>query len=692
MKPFDPRLLRVVPAVQAPLIALAAIGVASGVATIGLAFALTALVVAVATGAALGGPVAWVGGIFAVRALLGYATERVAAWAGVVTSTSLRTALTARLGTLAEEERPEAAKTLALVTSGCTAIEPYAARFLPTLVAAAVVPVLAVGALLWQDPWSTLIVILTLPLLPLFAALIGKTTAEQTDKRWAALAALAGHFLDVMRGLPTLVSYGRAKRQVETIREVSDRHRRATMSTLRLAFLSTAALELLATISVAIVAVSVGIRLANGDMPLGVAMVSILLAPEAYWPIRKVGTEFHSAADGTQALAELLDVIDRPEGGARMSAAASTASSPVVARLTADRLTYRHPGSDQNSLAEVTTEFPVGLTVVTGPSGAGKSTLLEVLAGLRTPTGGTVTLGPAHLVSQRAFLAAGSVRAALRMGNDASDDRLWDALRAVGMDGVIAALTDGLSADLGDEGFGLSAGQRQRLALARAWLAPEGILLLDEPTAHLDDASAAQANQLIAGLAERRIVVAVTHRPELLAYANHHLALLPPATSSTQPSPASPPTKVPDVPASAPGRMIAASEPPVTPGGNLDLPGYPQQPRAARSVWRPVPGTLSAGFIGGIATAAGMALTATSGWLIVKASERPIILTLLAAIVLVRTFGIARPVFRYWERLRSHDAALRDLADRRAETYAALKSRITLARRRWTARDLPPTA
>ncbi|WP_256374427.1 ABC transporter transmembrane domain-containing protein, partial [Kytococcus sp. HMSC28H12] len=187
--------------------------------------------------------------------------------------------------------------------------------YLPSLVAAGAVPVLVVAALAWVDLSSAVVVLLTLPLLPVFAALIGQATAAETDRRWRALDALAGHFLDVMRGLPTLVALGRAERQVRSIEEVGQAHRRATVRTLRTAFLTTAAMELLSTISVAIVAVFVGLRLAHGELGLMVGLAAILLAPEAYWPVRRVGADFHSAADGAQTLEEVLPLLEGDAAG-----------------------------------------------------------------------------------------------------------------------------------------------------------------------------------------------------------------------------------------------------------------------------------------------------------------------------------------------------------------------------------------
>ena len=484
-----------------------------------------------------------------VRAVLAATTERVAAWAGVTVSSALRAALLRRWGSVDADARPDPGAAVSLATSGAAAVEPYAARYLPTLVHAAVVPVLATATLVVVDWPSALVVALTLPLLPLFAALIGRSTQESTERRWTALATLAGHFLDVVRGLPTLVTYGRARRQVDAVREVSERHRRATMETLRIAFLSSAALELLATISVAIVAVTVGLRLSHGSMTLGAGLVAILLAPEAYWPVRRVGAEYHSAVDGAVALEAILAELETaapapptpaPNAAFDAERAVVTLSSRPNAAFGAggrrgvgdgevrlEGVTYAYAGSTVPVLRDLDLVAGPGLTVVTGPSGAGKSTLLDLVAGLRTPTSGSVAAPPAHYVTQRPFLATGSVREALTIGHPASDEQLWEALRVVAVDGVVAGLPGGLSADLGDDGFGLSAGQRQRLALARAWLAPETVLLLDEPTAHLDPEGAAHVARVIADLAERRVVIAVTHRDELLAHSDQRVEVRP---------------------------------------------------------------------------------------------------------------------------------------------------------------------
>lgn len=531
MRPFDPQLLRTAPAARQPVAVLAVVGVLQGLATIALAFAVSSLVVAVVAGTKLTTPVAWTGGLFAVRALLAWIAERVAAHAGVVITSALRRALLGRWLALPADTRPDPDDAVTLAAQGAATVEPYAARFLPALVSATVVPVLAIATLFWVDWVSGLIVVLTLPLLPFFAALIGKTTQADTDRRWAALSALSGHFLDVMRGLPTLVNYGRAHRQVATIGEVSQRHREATVRTLRLASMSSAALELLASISVAIVAVTVGLRLTWGTMPLSSGLVAILLSPEAYWPVRRVGAEFHAAADGAEAITGILAHLAAGTDPASADPAhANPAPGTPGARrdevgVHATGLTYSYPGTDEPVLTEVSLAAGPGLTVLTGPSGVGKTTLLELLAGLREPDAGRVHRGPTHLVTQRPFLPAGTIRDALTLGARATDAQVWEALREVALDGFVAGLPLALATTLGDDGFGLSAGQRARLALARALLSGAPVILLDEPTAHLDEAASAVVHDVIAELATRHTVVVVTHRPELVERADQHVHL-----------------------------------------------------------------------------------------------------------------------------------------------------------------------
>ncbi len=523
MKPFDPRLMQVAPTVRRPVALLGIVAAAQGAASIGLAFALAGLVTDVVTQASWETSAVWVLIAFLVRGALGMLVERVGARAATEVSAALRRRLLGSWLAAPVEGRPEAEEAATLAVQGASAVEPYAARFLPALVAGAVVPVLAVTALLVVDPLSAVIVIVTLPLLPLFAALIGRTTQDDTMQRWRALEQLAGHFGDVMRGLPTLVAFGRARRQVEVVRAVSEQHRMSTMRTLRLAFLSSAALELLATISVAIVAVSVGLRLTHGSMTLHAGLLAIVLAPEAYWPIRRVGAEFHAAADGANAISRLI------EQSVGTSAAGDDGlrdtSEFVGVRVVG--VGYAYPGSEVRVLDGVSLTAGQGLTAITGESGSGKSTLLDLLAGARLPSAGVVETGRVHYVTQRPFLPDGTIVGSLRLGTDPvlTEHELWGALRRVGLDCFVAGLPAGLEASLGDDGFGLSAGQRLRLGLARAVLSDAPVLLLDEPTAHLDTAGTELVTTLLRDLASDRCVVVATHSLELVSIADHHTQL-----------------------------------------------------------------------------------------------------------------------------------------------------------------------
>lgn len=626
MRPFDTRLLREIPAARAALGRLATAGILAGALAVVQAYAVMHLVLALVEQRPLAGPVAFLLTTLVLRGVVAALRERTAARAADdVTAAVRRRRLTAWLGRPAEA-RPDPSTASTLATEGVDAIEPYVARYLPALVTAAVIPPLVLIALFTTDWVSGVIVLVTLPLLPLFAALIGQHTEEAVDRQFAGSVRLAGHFADVVRGLPTLVGYQRAEHQAAQVEQIGRQHRRNTMRTLRIAFLSSSALELIGTLSVAIVAVAVGLRLAGGSVGLDVGLLAILLAPEAYWPIRRVGQEFHAAADGAQALTALLE--DSTPGD-------PTSPRPAETAVRSRDLGYAYPGSDTSVLDGLTLDLEPGLTAVTGSSGCGKTTLLELLAGLRTPTSGTITAPRAHLVTQRPFLFPGTL----------ADN--GGGLTDVPGDTV-----------LGDDGFGLSAGQRARVALTRAAASDAPLLLVDEPTAHLDPDAAAEITARLAALAGERIVVVVTHDPSVMAAADRIIGL----TSSSE--------------VAAADRRSGPDEdlPTPRPTATYPIEASGRHPGEApdRHWLRPRPGILTAGLIAALATASGVALTATSGWLIVRASEKPVILTLLVAIVLVRTFGVARPALRYLERIASHDAALGDLVQRRVGAYRAL--------------------
>jgi ATP-binding cassette subfamily C protein CydD/ATP-binding cassette subfamily C protein CydCD len=376
-------------------------------------------------------------------------------------------------------------------------------------------------------------IVLTLPLIPLFMALVGLHTEAANRRQFRLLARLSHHFLDVVAGLPTLKAFGRAKAQAEVVGRVSDEQRRVTMRTLRVAFLSSLVLELLATLSVALVAVGIGLRLVSGHLDLATALLVLILAPEAYLPLRQVGANYHASAEGLAAASEVFAVLEKP--------AAPSGGVPAPSGvLCFEDVTVRYPGRDVPALDAVSFEVRPGEVVaLTGPSGAGKSTALGALLGFVAPSGGRLTAGGIPLsdvdmaawrrriawVPQRPYLFAGTVAENIRLGEPAATDEA--VLRAARMAGAsfVETLPDGLSTVLADDGAGLSAGQRQRIALARAFLRDAPLILLDEPTANLDAETERGILDAIRRLAVGRTVVLAAHRPALIGVADRQVTL-----------------------------------------------------------------------------------------------------------------------------------------------------------------------
>ena len=657
MKPTDPRLRAHLTPARLPLAGVLAAGIVGAVLIIGQAWAVTGLVVAAVRGEDLAPWALGVAGVFVARALCSWAGDLAAARAASVVGTHLRRQVTAALLRRRTSEPGDAV----LLTRGISAAEPYLTRYLPAVVLAGVLPALTVVVIATQDWLSALIVVLTLPLVPVFGALVGVATRDKAEKQWRAMASLSGHFLDVVRGLPTLVAYRRARAQSDTIARTTDRYRRASTATLRIAFASSAILELVATLSVALVAVTVGVRLAHDSMALETALLVLLLAPEAYWPLRRVGAEFHAAAEGVATFEQVHDLLE--------SAPPEDPGTPAPARgdLELSGLTVVHPGRTVPALDAVDARIPDrGVTAVVGPSGCGKSTLLGAVVGLVPVSAGTIRVGGREVggtawrsqvawVPQRPVFVAGSIADNLRPARpDATYDELWDALRRVALEERVRALPAGLESPLGEDGASLSAGERARLALARVVLADRPWVLLDEPTAHLDDLTERVIADTIVELARDRAVVVVAHRPTLMTLADHVVTLPAPArhpvTDLAVPAPAAASTAGTAAPGPDPAEPAAETE----------------QEQVSRL------GLGASAVIGALASLSGIALTATAGWLIVQASTHPPVLTLMMAVVGVRAFGLARPVLRYVERLRSHDVALRMLARRRVEVYDAL--------------------
>lgn len=705
VKPIDPRLLRYARATRLFLAAVVGLGALGA----GLLIAQAMLIAEVVVGAfqhhlsvtELRTPLLLLAAVAAGRAVVSWLTELAAHRASASVKSELRGRLLERAAALGPGwlggQRTGSLVTLA--TRGVDALDDYFSRYLPQLGLAVVVPAAVLARIVTEDWVSAAIIVGTLPLIPVFMVLIGWATQSRTDRQWRLLSRLSGHFLDVVAGLPTLKVFGRAKAQAESIRRITGEYRQATMRTLRIAFLSSFALELLATLSVALVAVTIGMRLVHGDMDLYIGLVILVLAPEAYLPLRQVGAQFHAAAEGLAAAEEIFTVLETPLPEAGKGAVPSGA-------LAFEEVTVRYPGRSADAVTDVSFTVEPGETIaLVGPSGAGKTTLLSVVLGFVRPTGGRVRIGGADLaeidpeqwrsriawVPQRPHLYAGTIAENIRLARpDADDAAVRRALRDAGALEFVDALPDGAATVLGEDGAGLSAGQRQRLALARAFLADRPVLLLDEPTAALDGATEAEIVAAVRRLAVGRTVLLVVHRPALLGVADRVVrlseaeparapwaggtlgALAPTAnervTGHPRPAAGVPATDV-------PGR--AASE---TPGSGSatdgDRSGRPAPGVLARvrAMAGPRRGRLAlALLLGSLALGSAVGLMATSGWLISRASQQPPVLYLMVAVTATRAFGIGRAVFRYAERLVSHDAVLRMLADTRVAVYRRLE-------------------
>ncbi|WP_328969610.1 thiol reductant ABC exporter subunit CydD [Streptomyces sp. NBC_00239] len=719
MKPIDPRLLRYARSTRRFLAAVVALGLVGAGLVVGQAMLLAEIVVgAFQEGLDQGGlrtPLLLLAAVAVGRALVSWLTELAAHRAAAAVKSELRGRLLARASDLGPGwlSGQRTGSLVALATRGVDALDDYFARYLPQLGLAVVVPVAVLARIVTEDWVSAAIIVVTLPLIPLFMVLIGWATQSRMDRQWRLLSRLSGHFLDVVAGLPTLKVFGRAKAQAESIRTITADYRRATLRTLRIAFLSSFALELLATLSVALVAVTIGMRLVHGELDLYTGLVILILAPEAYLPLRQVGAQYHAAAEGLAAAEEIFEVLETPD--AVVAGTRPLPDGPL--RITVEELSVRYPGRAADALAPVSLTLEPGECVaLTGPSGVGKSTLLQVLLGFVPATAGRVLVGGADLaelspqawreriawVPQRPCLFAGSIAENVRLARpDASDEAVAAALRDAGATEFVAALPKGAQTLLGEGGVGLSAGQRQRLALARAFLADRPVLLLDEPTAGLDGETEAGIVDAVRRLAVGRTVLLVVHRPALLAVADRMLSLAPAETPAAEAGSSvgsgadtgvragAAVVVLPDAgPGSGAGGPVgdgdvvglrdgadtgAADGPPgaAAPGVGAAGSGVLARVRAAAGPRRGR--FLLALLLGALAVGSSVGLMAVSGWLISRASQQPPVLHLMVAVTATRAFGIGRAVFRYGERLVSHDAVLRMLADLRVSVYRRLE-------------------
>jgi thiol reductant ABC exporter CydD subunit len=568
VRALDPRLLQYARATRTFLFLSIGLGALSALLIVSQAWLLADVVASAFSNgkslAQLQTPVVLLLCVVVARAAVAWGAELAANRCSARAKSQLRGALLERVAGLGvDSSRQERTGELAvLATRGVDALDGYFSLYLPQLLLAVIVPLVVLAAVVDKDWISAAIIAATIPLIPLFMALVGATTRERMDRQLRTLQRLAGHFLDVVAGLPTLKVFGRAKAQAASIRETSERYRDTALSTLRVTFLSSLILELVATFSVALVAVAIGLRLMGGELGLRTALFALVLAPEAYLPLRQLGANYHASTEGMAAAEQVFAMLPHagtpagahPEGHTQRAHGrqAGESSQPsrgarrdvpdmTVTDISVDGLCVTYPGRSEPALDDVSLSVEAGeVLALAGPSGCGKSTLLSVLLGLTVPDRGTVSVGDVALadlnpaawhaqlawVPQRPHLFATSIAENVRLGRrGASSEELSEAVSAAGLESVVANLPDGLDTVLGDRGVGLSAGERQRVALARAFLRDAPLLLLDEPTANLDGQTEHEVLDAVRRLSYGRTVVLVAHRPALLSLADRVLTL-----------------------------------------------------------------------------------------------------------------------------------------------------------------------
>lgn len=515
------------------LVASVGCGVVISACAIASAIALAHLVAGVITDPATRSLQHWAGLLLVLAALYAVRTavtwlqsrlsQRGAAAAISGLSAAVLTSVTADDPRRLADVRDDAA---AVLLRGLDGLRPYFTAYLPALFLAAVQTPAAVIAMACYDLQATVVVLVALPLIPVFMVLIGLATAERSAGALRAMTTLQSRMLDLVAGIPTLRALGRADGPGERIAALGAAHRRSAMSTLRIAFLSTLVLELIATLGVALVAVSVGLRLVFGDIALANAMTVLLLAPDVFWPLRRVGVEFHAAQDGKAAADKAFALLarDGADTGAPGTATVRARGATIrIAGLSVD-------GRDGPAPEDLTADLSPGrLTVLTGPNGAGKSTTFQVIAGLTLPSAGSVSVDGVDVTAleprswwrqlawlpQRPVLVPGTIAENLALFGELID--IGNACADSGFDAVLADLPDGSQTVIGRGGVGLSLGQRQRLGLARALGSPAPVLLLDEPTAHLDAATESRVLRALRARARRGDTVVVN---------GHHGAVL----------------------------------------------------------------------------------------------------------------------------------------------------------------------
>lgn len=573
MKPVDSRLMKFAPTARRYVALLGGVGFLETALVLAQCFFIAASVAPVADGDLtfrdIGWPVFGVAAAFTARSVLIYIRESYGHRAALRTIANLRARVLRRAGDLGDRwlASGNTSTTVTLVTSGLDDLEPYFVKFLPQLILTCTVTPFALVVILFLDWVSAIAIVACIPLIPIFMILIGRMTQAFSNERLASMQRLGQQLLDLLGGLSTLKALGREEGPARRVKHLGDDYAKKTLQTLYIAFLSGAVLEFLATLSTALVAVEVGLRMVAGNVSLFTGLTIIMLTPEVFKPLREVGTQFHASSNGVAASAQVFDLLEQP-----LPVEDGTVECPDLANtpITIRDLSVLAPGRDTIAPAQLNADIlPGHVTALRGASGSGKTTTANVLLRFIAPDSGTVHIGTTPLesirqeslwqqvswVSQRPVIVPGTVAENIGVTPGPALER---AAALAGFDEVIAELPEGWNTFIGQGGVGLSVGQRQRLALTRALVSERPLVLLDEPSAHLDARSERRVVESVAHLrAQGRTVIVIAHRTALLDLAD---AVIDVVSTTAQPAATSPGTARP-VPEPAAAQMQATAPP-----------------------------------------------------------------------------------------------------------------------------------
>lgn len=595
----------------------------------------------------------------------------------------------------------------AVLTEGIDSLEKYFSEYLPQVFIAILVPLLILIVIFPLDWISGLILLFTAPLIPFFMVLIGRYAEQLTQKQWDLLSRMSAHFLDILQGLTTLKILGQSKAQAKNIEKITDRYRKVTMGVLQVAFLSALVLELLSMLSIAIIAVSIGLRLMVGGMAFSTALFILILAPEFYLPLRLLGQRFHAGMDGTSAAKRIFNLLDEPLPTTAINEPSTSTDKAFIlpATIKFDQVGVTYQSREQAALNDLSLTFTPGKTLaLVGASGAGKSTLASLLLRFIEPNEGRIFVNGESLASietavwreqitwvpQQPYLFRGSIAANIRLGKpNATDSELVAATKQAQLHEFIQTLPQGYDTPIGDRGAQLSGGQAQRIALARAFLKDTPFIILDEPTSQLDSETESALQDAIQTQFSDRMLLVIAHRLETVRQADEILVLengrlvergthtelikengrytnliseqrvianYQSEFTSIEKQPSS--TNIED-------RQNTANKKPISSRKTIQ--------RLSHFIFLYKKWIALSVLLGTIAIGSGVALLATSAYLISRAAQLPEISALSVAIVGVRFFGLARGVFRYLERLVSHNVTFKILARLRVWFFEALE-------------------